>query len=142
MDCQPGWCLSDLLFTAAAANDSAPEPEVALARALPEGRVDAGVPLGVYWEMHAAGRGPVSVSLTVMPLRVSVLRRVATALRVARPVTPVRLQWQSVPRRQREGYPVTVRLPDDLRGRFRVRLTVERPGMTVLSAEREVIVSP
>ena len=141
ISCQPGWCLSDLLFTAAAGNDSGPEPEVALATALPDARIDGGVPLGVYWEMHAAGRDPVNVSLTVTPLRVSLLRRVASALRMGRAVTPVRLQWQSVPRREREGHLVTVRLPDDLRGRFHVRLVVERPGLTDLSAEREVVVS-
>lgn len=141
ISCQPGWCLSDLLFTATSASDSAPDPTQALSTALADARLAVGVPLGVYWEMQSTDRSPVTVSLTVTPVRASVIRRVASTLRVARALTPVRLQWVSVPRRDREAHQVTVRLPDDLRGRFMVRLVVERPGMQPLRAEREIAIS-
>ena len=143
LNCQPSWCLSDLLFIEAPAADSAPEPEEALRHALDEPSIAAGEPLGVYWELQSGeGGAPIRVSLTVTPVRVSVLRRMASSLRLARPVTPVRLQWQTPPRRAREPYQVTMRLPAELHGRFRVLLVVERDGHAPQSAEREIVVRP
>ena len=141
LQCEPSWCLSDIMFVKASQVDSAPEPAVALAHALDEPSIAAGEPLGVYWELQSAeGRAPIRVSLTVTPVRVSVLRRMASSLRLARPVTPVRLQWQTPPRRAREPYQVTMRLPPELHGRFRVLLVVERDGYAPQSAEREIVV--
>jgi hypothetical protein len=141
LNCDPSWCLSDLMFVEATNTDSAPEPEFALQHALEEPSIAAGQPLGVYWELQSSeGRSPIRVSLTITPVRVSVLRRMASTLRLARPVTPVRLQWQTPPRREREPYQVTMRLPEDLRGRFRVLLVVERDGHAPQSAEREIVV--
>ena len=143
LNCDPSWCLSDIMFVEAASVDTAPEPEEALQHALAEPAIAAGQPLGVYWELQAGeGRAPIRISLTVTPLRVSVLRRMASSLRLARPVTPVRLQWETPPRRAREPYQVTMRLPEELRGRFRVLLTVERDGHAPQTAEREIVVRP
>ncbi|HYC52808.1 MAG TPA: hypothetical protein VEB19_16965 [Gemmatimonadaceae bacterium] len=141
LECAPSWCLSDILFVEPQAVDSAPDPDVAAATALGSPQLQLGQPLGVYWELHTGERpGPVDVTLTVTPVRVSRWRRVASSLRLARPATPVRLQWATVPRRSREAQQVILRLPEDLRGRFRVSLAISRAGQEPLSVQREISV--
>ena len=131
-------CLSDLLLFESAGADSGVTAEVAIRRALPGRRIAAAQPLGVYWEI---GDGPgarvlrdslVWASVSVEPERVSVARRAAARLRLASTPTAVKLRWQM---KLAANGGVTLRLPPNARGRYRVRLAIDGVG----TSERAIV---
>jgi hypothetical protein len=133
-----GWALSDLLLFDPAKGYSGGEAERALQEAIVDMRIAATDGLGVLWEIESPASQPVWMSLTVEPLHVGVARRIATRLHLARELAPVRLRWQSMVQRAREGQSVTLRLPPTARGRYRVVLTVQPSSGPSLSASREI----
>ena len=144
LPCRDAWCVSDLLlFDAATVSDSA-QLDAVLPTAAPEPRFSHQRPMGVFWEIQGAGEQPVPawLGLTVSPLRVSLARRLATKLRLAPELAPVRLRWQATLYKNRSGQFVTVRLPANARGPYRVHLTVEPVGAPALSATRDIEVLP
>lgn len=128
--------LSDLLLYSPESGNTDSLASV-LPAALPDARVSARVPLGVYWELDGVAKAPAALSLTVEPLRVSAARRLATALHLAPALAPVRLRWQSVAESAQAQH-VTVRLPDNARGSYRMALTVQQPGGPVLTTSRVI----
>jgi hypothetical protein len=137
-----GSVLSDLLLFAP--DGQAPENlEAALGTALPDARVSAHSPLGVYWELDggSGARASAVLSLTVRPVHVGAVRRVATKLHLAPPLAPVRLRWQAAVE-SRHGQQVTLRLPENARGRYRVELTLQRATGPLLTSAREIEIEP
>ena len=134
-----GWSLSDLLLFDPDKGYSGGAWERALPETIVDMRLSATSPLGVFWEIEAPPTAePVWLSVTVEPVHVSITRRIATRLRLARELAPVRLRWQSTIHSSREGQSVMLRLPPTARGRYRVVLTVEPPSGQSLSASREI----
>jgi hypothetical protein len=134
-----GWSLSDLVLFDPEKGYSGGAWERALPETIVDTRLSAASPLGVLWEIEAPpAPQPVWLSLTVEPQHVGIARRIATRLRLARELAPVRLRWQSTIQRSREGQSVTLRLPPTARGRYRVVLTIEPPRGPSLSASREI----
>lgn len=124
-------CLSDLLLFDATEADSAVNLAIAAERALAGSQVPAARPLGVYWEV-GDGRDArvirdslVWASVSVEPERIGVARRAAARLRLASTPTAVKLRWRM--RLARSGT-VTLRLPANARGRYRVRLAIDGVG--------------
>jgi hypothetical protein len=114
-----------------------------MAEATTDPRFSARAPLGVYWELEGTpSTQPVWLNLLVEPMRVGLVRRLATRLHLAREFAPVRLRWQAVFQRSREGQSVTLRMPAGARGKYRVVLTVEPPESAPLTASREVEILP
>jgi hypothetical protein len=142
--CQQQWCLSDLLLFDTAGISQANAVERLIAHAMPDARLSNRVPLGVYWEIEGAGGTPQTVwlTLTVSPERVSLARKVATRLRLARELAPVRLRWQATLMSPRDAQHVVLRLPHNARGAYRVVLTVEPPNVPALTASRELELIP
>ena len=144
VECQRSWCLSDLLLFDGAKAPQAPAIDSVLDAAAAELRFSSREPIGVYWEVQTDISEPMPawLSLTVSPLRVSLTRRIATRLRLAPDLTPVRLRYQTLLRADRAGQHVTVRLPENARGKYRVLLTIDAPGSRTMSAAREIEVTP
>ena len=145
VSCDGPWCLSDLMLFDGTRPPSEVEVASVLEVATSDLRFPNRQPIGVFWEVHGvpAERVPVWLSLTVTPVSVGRLRRLATTLRLAADLAPVRLRWQATLREgAREGQHLTVRLPSTARGRYRVLLTVEPPGAPPVSAAREIEVIP
>jgi hypothetical protein len=136
-----GWSVSDLLLFDPAKCDSASVPERILPGAIADMRFGTTSAIGVFWEIESPlTPQPVWMSMTVEPVHVGFARRLATRLRLAPELAPVRLHWQSVVQRPLEGHSVTLRLPPTARGRYRVILTIDRPDGPSLSASREIVV--
>jgi hypothetical protein len=137
------WQLSDLLlFDASRARVPASVDSVVSGALDPSFRNVT--PLGVYWEIAGLADDPVpvSLSLTVTPVRVSVGRRLATRLKLAPQLAPVRLHWPSTVRRGHVGEHVVLRLPRSARGQYRVLLTLDVPGVGTLSSQRDIELLP
>ena len=132
--------LSDLLLFAPDAGNPLGIDSV-LPRALPGLRVSAREPFGVYWELDGVRRENAVLSVTVEPLHVGVVRRVATRLRLAPELAPVRVRWQSMVA-SRDGEHVTLRMPANARGLYRVVLTVQQASGPQLTSSREIDVVP
>jgi hypothetical protein len=140
LQCQGGSCLSDLLlFDATNANESDDLAAISV-RALTTFDMSNRLPLGVYWELETAetSTGPLLVSLTVSPVRVSLRRRLATRLHLAPPVAPVSLRWQATSSAGIHPRHVTLRLPENARGRYRMTLIIESPRGARLVATRDI----
>lgn len=140
LQCAAGRCLSDLLLFDATTASDAENVESILPRSLSSFALSNRMPLGVYWELQNSGSqdAPVSVSLTVSPVRVSLRRRVATRLHLAPPVAPVSLNWQATASAGLQHRHVTLRLPENARGRYRVTLTIQSPQGPKLVATRDI----
>jgi hypothetical protein len=140
LQCTGGTCLSDLLLFDATTAGEAESAQSILPRSLTSFAFSNRMPLGVYWEVqNSSGKdGPVSVSLTVSPVRVSLGRRVATRLHLAPPVAPVSLNWQATSSAGLQHRHVTLRLPENARGRYRITLTIESPQGPKLIATRDI----
>jgi hypothetical protein len=106
-----------------------------IAAALPDVRVAARAPIGVYWEIQGVPSGPATMSLTVEPVHVGLARRLATRFRLARELSPVRLRWQAIID-SAAGQRVTIRLPDNARGSYRLVLTMQQGGGDALTTAR------
>jgi hypothetical protein len=130
-------CLSDLLLFSADDTDAAPSLDSATQRALTGSDVSASRPLGVYWEVGDGAHADVLrdsvvwASVTVEPERISAARRLAARMRIASVPTAVKLRWRLA--LSRSGS-VTLRLPANAHGRYRVRLSIDGVG----SSERMV----
>jgi hypothetical protein len=137
------WCVSDLILFRPPASGGA-ALDSALHHALPEPRHPNHAPLGVLWELHGVpSASPAWVSLTISPLRIGRLRRLATQLRLAPEAAPVRLRWQMVVDEPRKVESVSVRLPRSARGAYRVALTIQPADAPPVHAIREIVlVSP
>lgn len=144
LSCAASWCLSDLVLFDASGGAVAAELDSVMRVAAAELRFTNRAPLGVFWEMQGAAGSekPVWLSLTVSPLRSSIVRRIATRLKLAPELAPVRLRWQATLRSDREGQVLTLQLPRNARGRYRVLLTVEAPNTPTLSAVRDIELLP
>ena len=70
------------------------------------------------------------------------MRRIATRLKLAPELAPVRLRWQATLRNDREGEVLTLQLPRSARGRYRVLLTLEAPNAPAVSAVRDIELLP
>lgn len=138
-----GTCLSDLLLVDPTAGEARSLAE-ALDRSRPHSRLRAGEAVGVYFELAALGtRRPerASFELVVEPNRVTTMRRVAAALRLARLPGAVRLRWTGVvePRDGVAPQYILLRVPAAAPGTYRLQLAVESAGMT-LTTWRELTV--
>lgn len=136
-------CLSDLLLVDPAAGEPRTLAE-ALDRSRPHTRIRAGEAIGVYFELAALGmphRERASFELVVEPNRVTTMRRVAAALRLARLPGAVRLRWTGVvePRDGIAPQYILLRVPAAAPGTYRLQLTVETSG-TTLDTWRELTV--
>ena len=125
-------CLSDLLLFAAD-SDSATTLETATATAIAGSLVEASRPLGVYWELRAAGsqETPAWASIVVEPVRIGAARQAAARLHLADTPSALKLRWQLAPT---PAGSVVLRLPQNARGRYRVKLSIDGIG----SSERVV----
>ncbi|MGH7636820.1 MAG: hypothetical protein ACREOK_04140 [Gemmatimonadaceae bacterium] len=141
VDCS-SWCLSDLLVVDAARVDRTATPEDAVRAALTELRVQPGTSIGVYFELAPAvaqGARPsaaATVTLTMTPVHVGLLRRAAARLRLADRPEAVRMRWQAVV----EGSPqlVAIDVPASASGRYLMQLTITPRGAASISASREI----
>lgn len=113
LECQVR-CVSDLLLFAPQA-DSVTSLAQAAELALTSARIERGAPLGIYWQIGGTPGDSVAWATVVVE------------------PSPVRLRWQL--RVARAGS-IVLRLPENARGRLRVRLTIDGVG----SAERVVVV--
>ena len=133
-----GTSLSDLLLYDAT-GDAPRAPRALMLLARTDATISTRTPLGVYWEIEGVPGGtPVTLSLTVEPTRTGIARRIAARLGLAPEVAPVRLSWQSAIRDSAEGQSVALRLPPRARGKYRVLLSVDRPGAPPLTTSREI----
>lgn len=141
-----GWCVSDIMLIR-------PSPEgpgtldEALGTALGRLSVRAGETVGAWFEVQrprtGAARERADFTLTVTPIRVSALRRLAAALRVADPPNAVRLRWSGLLEYAGAVAPqyVSLRLPGGARGRYRVEVRVVPAGGETLVTWRDVVVT-
>ena len=144
LPCAGSWCLSDMVLFDASGRAVTAEVDSVMRRGAVELRFTNRKPLGVFWEMQGAAGSdlPVWLSLTVSPLRSSIVRRIATRLKLAPELAPVRLRWQATLRSGRQGEVLTLQLPRNARGRYRVLLTLEAPDAQALSAVRDIELLP
>jgi hypothetical protein len=144
LTCSSSLCLSDLLLFDASGSPVSAVLDSVLPRAAADLRFSNQKPLGLYWETQRAELAPmaVRVSLTVSAIRPSLARRVATRLRVLSQREPVRLRWQATLRADSDAQVLSVQLPRNARGRYRVLLVVEPPGGPAVSAVREIELLP
>ncbi|MEX2153249.1 MAG: hypothetical protein WD825_07910 [Gemmatimonadaceae bacterium] len=136
LPCGTTWCVSDLLFYRP---DSAVGPvsmERALRTAATELRFSNREQLGVFWETQGPDSALASMSLTVTPIRVSLARRVATRLKLAPDLAPVRLRWQTL--LSAHAQHVTLHFPASARGTYRVTLMIGPRGAPPMVATREI----
>lgn len=142
-----GWCVSDIMLL----RPASPPPAAvdhALRLAHPRLSVRAGDAVGAYFEVQrplaAAERDRADFVLTVAPIRVSALRRLAAALRVADLPNAVRLRWTGL--LEYDGTVaaqyVSLRLPAGARGDYRVELRVTPRRGDGLVTWRDVVVTP
>ena len=130
-------CLSDLLlFEPATAADTS--LEIALTKALTEPRHRGSRQLAVYWELYAAPAGDAEFALTMRPVNVGRLRRLATRMRLAPERSPVSLRWRAEPGSPTDARSVVLRFPETARGDYRVVLTITTADGRTLRAEREI----
>lgn len=138
-----GGSLSDLLLFDPTPGDSSTDPIRLISHALTGGAVSARTPLGVYWEaVGGDSDARVWLGITVEPVRVGLAHRMAARLHLAPALAPVRLRWQSVLRPKIEGQTVTLRLPANARGRYRIVLTIERSDAASLVSSRDIEIVP
>jgi hypothetical protein len=144
IDRQPrgAWTLSDLLLFDASDTHFPITTDGAAASALTDGVASTQTPLGVLWELRApAGASAAWMSIRMEPVRVGMARRLATRLHVASEPTIVRMRWQGA-RSDTAAQSVSLRLPPDASGRYRVTLSVDEGGQTLASTSREIDLRP
>jgi len=118
----------------------------AAGRALGALRTTAGGRVGVYWETYGvrpAGE-PLAVTLTVERVGVAWHTRAAERLGLASKVTPLRVRWQEVPKRD-AGFAsraITVDLSSLPAGRYRMLTTVAAEDGSTASSERLLVLVP
>jgi hypothetical protein len=129
--------LSNLLLFAQGAStdddDAASEPDLAIVvdSALTSERVPQSRGVGVYWETYGLRTAePVQYRLSVEPVDVGVMRRLAERLRFSDPTSGFRIEWRDVPRTVNGVATRSTRLDlSRLRhGRYRVQLEVTGAG--------------
>lgn len=130
-------CLSDLLFFEPATSADT-TLEAALTKALTEARHRSGRRLAVYWELYSAPAGDAEFALTMRPMNVGRLRRLATRMRLTPERSPVSLRWRAAPGSPMDARTVVLRFPETARGDYRVVLTVTTADGRTLRAEREI----
>lgn len=137
LDCA-ATCLPDILVVDPAGADSVMLPVEALRRAYASDTIQPGQALGIYWQLDGVAPGdPVSYSLTLTPIRVSRVRRIAASLRLASRPEAVRMRW-SERVREAGGSLLALSVPTGVRGRYRLVLTARTGDGTVVTTEREV----
>lgn len=142
LPCDASRCVSDLLLFDGSGGANA-DIDRALSRAITTKTFSVQRPLGVHWEIQGIPEGdPAWLSLTIVPARISLARRVATRLHLAAELTPVRLRWQATVLKEHHAQSVTLRLPPNARGVYRVVLTVEPAGRSPLTTSREIELVP
>lgn len=140
------WCLSDILVIDPTKVDSAADALEAATAAYPELRLPASAPVGVFFEIapamaaSSAPPRPANFSLSVVPVRVSIARRVAASLRLADRPEAVRLRWQGVVGAPGDGpgQIIALRIPPSSRGRYQIQLTVTPRNGASVHASREI----
>ena len=133
-----GWSLSDVLLYRASPAGPTRELDSALTTAIGE-PVDRSAPLGVLWELERPGpASPMTVAVTVAPVKVSLFRKLAGTLHLAEAVTPVKIQWTASGLPGRAVESVVLRLRPDSRGRYRVTLSVSDDAGRHLSSSRDI----
>jgi hypothetical protein len=131
--------LSDLLLYRAT-DDRPTDVEDAARDALAAPRLAAGGRVGVYWEIYGvrpAGE-PLSVTLSVERVGVGWRTRAAERLRLATKVTPLRVRWPEVPKRD-AGFAsraIDIDLSALPPGRYRMQLTVVADDGSTAASER------
>jgi len=137
--------VSDLLLVEAGTGLPATlDQAVALAR--PSARFVSGDSIGVFWEVHdlRSLTDARIVSLVVIKEGRGLLRRAVEWLGLAERDKPtIRLEWTDIPTGQRQppGKAVTLRLPDDQRGRFTLRLEIAAADGRRTKVERQIWVA-
>ncbi|MFN2565554.1 MAG: hypothetical protein ABR499_11180 [Gemmatimonadaceae bacterium] len=131
--------LSDVLLYRSTDSAAASLEDVA-SRALGAPRGPAGGRVGVYWEIYGVrpeGEA-LSVTLNVERVRVGWTTRAAERLGLAAKVTPLRVRWHEVPKRD-AGFAsraMTVDLSELPAGRYRMHLTVAAEDGSAAASER------
>jgi hypothetical protein len=138
-------CVSDIVLFDGEKRTDSTDLTSALASALTKPRHSVRQPLGVYWEAYGGiDTSGVEVSLMVTPRSPSRMRRIATALRLAREQSPIRLRWRAAPQvgTAIAAESVVLRLPHAARGGYRVVLTLKSPDGTAVTSSREIELTP
>jgi hypothetical protein len=133
--------LSDILVFRVV--DSAAGSLEAVARhALGAARIATGGRVGIYWELYGVRPSGEALTITLTVERVGVGwgRRAAQALRLAAKVTPLRVRWQEVPKRDSgiASRAITVDLSTLPAGRYRMQLMVTADDGSTAVTERAI----
>jgi hypothetical protein len=136
-------CLSDIVLFDGDTRTENTTLDSALTHAITGERHSVRRPLGVYWEAYGAvdSRGA-EVSLMVTPARPGRMRRIATALRLTRAQSPIRLRWRTTPQGAVAAESVVLRLPEEARGKYRVVLTIDPAAGRAVTSSREIELVP
>ncbi len=133
--------LSDLLLYIPS-EESANSLDAVRGRALASTIIPASHEIGAFWEAYGLGvlNDPVHFTLTIEPVEVGWMRRVAEALRFADPTRALRIQWEEVPLRTDgiAGRGVRVGVAQLRAGKYRMQLLVEAPGGKAATTTREI----
>jgi hypothetical protein len=70
------------------------------------------------------------------------MRRIATALRLTRAQSPIRLRWRTTPQGAVAAESVVLRLPEEARGKYRVVLTIDPAAGRAVTSSREIELVP
>ena len=143
LPCSAGQCLSDLLLYDPARGYSGSDATLAMNEALTDLQLPAGSPLGLLWELQHTGKSEDGwMSVTVEPIHVSVVRRLATRLHLTPRPAPVTLSWQTMVRDGTWPESVVLRLPANARGKYRVVLEIRTRSRPTTTASREIELVP
>ena len=136
-------CVSDIVLFDGDQRTADMNLDAALTHAIIGDRHSVRRPLGVYWEAYGAmDSAGAEVSLMVTPARPGRLRRIATALRLSRAQSPIRLRWRTTPQGAIAAESVILRLPDAARGTYRVVLTIDPVDGRAVTSSREIELVP
>jgi len=103
--------------------------------------VPRGALLGLYWEVYGLAPGePAAVSVSVQPLRSSVLKRVAESFGLVTPAPPLELRWEERMHVQSGVAPRALEIDVSTLppGRYRLGVAVAAAGRDPAAARREI----
>jgi hypothetical protein len=131
--------LSDLLLYDPTGTPDGSDVSLLITKAVTTAQLPAHRPLGVYWELESPPNpGPAWFNLTVEPMKAGLMKRLARRLHLADEPSPVRLRWEGVIQKPLEQQSVTLRLPDNASGKYRVLLTIEPTNGPPITSGRDI----
>ena len=136
--------LSDMLVYRPA-DETAPQLDEALARAIPGDTVSVAHPVGLYWETYGAplteaGHAALETSIDVERIDRGFFRGARQRLGLLDPESPIRIRWADAlgATAGLASRALSLDLGNLPAGRYRVTLTVGLPGLPGASTSREV----